>query len=228
MSPDEPDGPPRVTAIKRRPRGRVTVTTSDGETLTVHAEAAEQSGLREGDHLDGTARERIEREEQRCMAHEASLRLLSHRPRSERELGQRLRLRGIAPDVVEEEVERLRDAGLLDDEAFAQSWVGERQSSAPREASVFCATSCSGGGCGPRSRTKRCCRSTTGRPRWRWRGAGRTGSPTSSFGCSASGSGAFCGGVGSPTTTSRRPCGRSGTRPRRSRSGGSGAGFAAA
>ena len=132
MAPDEPDGPPRVTAIKRRPRGRVTIATSDGETLTVHAEAAEQSGLREGDHLDGAARERVEREEQRCMAHEASLRLLSHRPRSERELGQRLRLRGIAPDVVEEEVERLRDAGLLDDEAFAQSWVGERQSSAPR------------------------------------------------------------------------------------------------
>lgn len=132
MAPDERDSAPRVTAIKRRPRGRVTVTTSDGETLTVHAEALDRTELRKDDLLDETARARIEREEQRCMAHEAALRLLSHRPRSERELGQRLRLRGIAPDVAEEEVERLRGAGLVDDEAFAQSWVGERQLSAPR------------------------------------------------------------------------------------------------
>ena len=132
MSPDEREGALRVTAIKRRPRGRVTVTTSDGETLTVHAEALDRAGIHQDDPFDEVVRERIEREEQRCTAHEAALRLLSHRPRSERELGQRLRVRGIAPEVAEEEVERLRDAGLLDDEAFAQSWVGERQSSSPR------------------------------------------------------------------------------------------------
>ncbi len=132
MPPDEPDEAPRVTAIKRRTRGRVLVTTSDGETLAVHGEALQRAGVREGDALDGGSRERIEREEQRCTAHEAALRLLSHRPRSERELGQRLRLRGLAADVVEDEIGRLRRAGLLDDDAFARLWVEDRQLRAPR------------------------------------------------------------------------------------------------
>ena len=108
------------------------VATSDGETLTLRAEAVERAGLRKGDALDGGIRAGLEREEQRWTAHDAALRLLSYRPRSERELGQRLRLRGIAGDVVDEEIERLRGAGLLDDEAFAQSWVEDRQANAPR------------------------------------------------------------------------------------------------
>ena len=121
-----------MTAIRRRARGRVAVATSDGETLTLRAEAVERAGLRKGDALDGGIRAGLEREEQRWTAHDAALRLLSYRPRSERELGQRLRLRGIAGDVVDEEIERLRGAGLLDDEAFAQSWVEDRQANAPR------------------------------------------------------------------------------------------------
>jgi len=121
-----------VTTIRHRGRGRVAVATSDGETLTLRAAAVERTGLREGDTLDGGVRAGLEREDQRWTAHEAALRLLSYRPRSEREMGQRLRLRGLAADVVEEEVERLRGAGLLDDEAFAQSWVEDRQANAPR------------------------------------------------------------------------------------------------
>ncbi len=132
MTADDPDGTPRVTAIRRRARGRVVVATSDGETLTLRAEAVERAGLRKGDALDGGIRAGLEREEQRWTAHDAALRLLSYRPRSERELGQRLRLRGITGDVVDEEIERLRGAGLLDDEAFAQSWVEDRQANAPR------------------------------------------------------------------------------------------------
>ncbi len=132
MSPDEPDGPPRVTDIKRRSQGRAVLTTSHGETLIVHADVLELAGVREGDVLDSKARQRLDLEKYRRTAHEAALRLLSHRPRSEREMGQRLRLRGLPADVVENEVERLRGAGLLDDEAFAQSWVEDRQVSSPR------------------------------------------------------------------------------------------------
>ena len=132
MPADDPQGPPQVTTIRRRGRGRVVIATSDGETLTIHAAAVERAGLREGDPLDGGVRAALEREEQRWTAHEAALRLLSYRPRSEREMGQRLRLRGLAPDVVDDEIDRLRGAGLLDDEAFAQSWVEERQANAPR------------------------------------------------------------------------------------------------
>ena len=128
----EADGAPLVTGIRRDSRGRAVVSTSDGETLIAHAEALELARVREGGVLDGEARERLDLEEHRRTAHEAALRLLRHRPRSERDLAQRLRLRGAPANVVAEEVERLREAGLLDDEAFAESWVEERRERSPR------------------------------------------------------------------------------------------------
>lgn len=132
MPPDEQDGLPRVTAIKRRRDGRAVVTTSDEETLIVPAEALHIAGLREGDVLDNEARKRLDLERTRLTAHEGALRLLSRRPRSEREIRQRLRQRELPEAVVEREIERLRESGLLDDEAFAQAWVGERQTKTPR------------------------------------------------------------------------------------------------
>lgn len=126
MNHEEAVAVPRVATIKRRSRQRVVVTTTGGETLTVHKEALDLANLREGDPLDHDWRGRLEREDQRCAAHSAALSLLSYRRRSERELSQRLRLRGMPPDVIEEEIQRLRNAGLLNDEAFAQTWVEER------------------------------------------------------------------------------------------------------
>ncbi len=132
MAPDEPGEPSRITGIKLRSRERAVLTTNDGETLIVHAEALKLAGIREGHVLDNKARKRLDLERVRQTAHKAALRLLSHRPRSERELAQRLRQRKLPSDVVADEIERLRGAGLLDDEAFARAWVDERQASAPR------------------------------------------------------------------------------------------------
>ena len=53
-------------------------------------------------------------------------RLLATRPRATAELRDRLTRAGYAAPVVEEVVERLTQLGLLDDEAFARQWVGER------------------------------------------------------------------------------------------------------
>ncbi|MBH76919.1 MAG: RecX family transcriptional regulator [Dehalococcoidia bacterium] len=117
---------PRVATIRKSSRGRVVLTTTDGETLSLHTEALELANLREGAQLDHDWRGHLEREDQRYAAHAAALRLLSHRRRSEKELSQRLRLRGIPADVIEEEIQRLRNAGLIDDQAFAQTWVEER------------------------------------------------------------------------------------------------------
>ena len=58
--------------------------------------------------------------------HERALRLLSVRPRSRRELRDRLLRAGFDPDEVEEELGRLEAVGLLDDERFART-VAEQQ-----------------------------------------------------------------------------------------------------
>lgn len=55
--------------------------------------------------------------------HERALGLLAVRPRSRRELEQRLRRAGFEPEVVTEELARLEAVGLVDDEAFARQVV---------------------------------------------------------------------------------------------------------
>jgi regulatory protein len=44
----------------------------------------------------------------------------------------RLKMRGFDPETVDDEVERLRSAGLLDDAQFARAWVEDRKRTAPR------------------------------------------------------------------------------------------------
>lgn len=55
-----------------------------------------------------------------------ALRLLAYRPRSERELRQRLARAGCAAAHIEAALEKLRGLKLLDDEAFARSFARDR------------------------------------------------------------------------------------------------------
>jgi regulatory protein len=55
-----------------------------------------------------------------------ALRLLAYRPRSERELRQRLARAGCAAPHIEAALEKLRGLKLLDDEAFARSFARDR------------------------------------------------------------------------------------------------------
>ena len=61
-----------------------------------------------------------------------ALRYLTSRPRSERELRDRLRRRKIGQAVIDRTVEQLRTKGLLDDFTFAQYWVDQRVTFRPR------------------------------------------------------------------------------------------------
>jgi regulatory protein len=59
-------------------------------------------------------------------AMERAGRLLAIRPRSEREVRDRLAAAGCDPGVAERVVGRLRELRLLDDLAFARQWIDER------------------------------------------------------------------------------------------------------
>lgn len=129
---DEPPSP-HITAIKSVAHGRQRVLSlSDGRELLFSDEACTRAGVTEGQSATPELLQELERAERRVNAHEAALRLLSNRPRSENEMRTRLAMRGIGPGAIEDEVERLRSAGLLDDQKFAQSWVEDRKRLAPR------------------------------------------------------------------------------------------------
>jgi len=61
-----------------------------------------------------------------------AVRFLAQRPRSEYEVRQRLRRGGADEAVIDGVVGKLRTHGLLDDAAFAEYWVEQRQTFRPR------------------------------------------------------------------------------------------------
>lgn len=131
---DEP--PSQVTLQEIRPTRlghQKLLVLSDGRELLVHPEALlAHAELREGAPVPEETLAELERDSWRALAHEAALRLLSHRARSEQEMRTRLAMRGIPSEVVEAEIQRLREAGLLDDTQFANAWVEERRRTSPR------------------------------------------------------------------------------------------------
>jgi regulatory protein len=63
---------------------------------------------------------------------EAALRFLEPRPRSIGEVRRRLTRVGYREDLVEGAIARLVELGMLDDEAFARSWIESRDRARPR------------------------------------------------------------------------------------------------
>lgn len=88
--------------------------------------------LRVGQELDVEAISTLEREESVETAHEKALRFLEPRPRSASELRQHLQKKKIEGDVIDRVIERLTEAGLLNDAAFAKYWVENREEFRPR------------------------------------------------------------------------------------------------
>jgi regulatory protein len=130
---DEP--PSSVTVVDIRNAGRGThrlVTLSDGREFVFSDEAITRTHLTEGCEVTAAVIEALESAEHRVNAHDVALRLLSHRPRSQSEMRTRLAMRGIDPETIEQEIERLERSGLLNDQSFAEAWVESRQRNAPR------------------------------------------------------------------------------------------------
>ncbi len=71
-------------------------------------------------------------QDEREQAYDQSLHFLSYRPRSQTEVARYLSKKGWNEAVVNHAVDRLHRAGLLDDVAFAQFWVENRQRFRPR------------------------------------------------------------------------------------------------
>jgi regulatory protein len=76
-----------------------------------------------------------EDEFQRCLG--AASRFISYRSRSESETRERLIKRGFEEQHIEPVIEKLRQAGLLDDSAFARSWTEDRDTFKPRSQRVL-------------------------------------------------------------------------------------------
>jgi regulatory protein len=123
----------RITAIERVPRQRrYKVRLGEDAVIPLSREVLAAANLRVGDELSSARIGDLQTEEARHAAMAAALRLLSYRPRSEREMRDALRARRVPEDIAEGTLLRLKELRLLDDRAFAANWAETRQHSSPR------------------------------------------------------------------------------------------------
>ncbi|MGB2693793.1 MAG: regulatory protein RecX [Dehalococcoidia bacterium] len=122
-----------VTAVERqRYRKRVGVFVDGELTLTLGAELAAERDVRPGRTITRSEIAALADAEAKRGALESALRLLAHRPRSEKELRDRLARKGFLGQPIDEAIVRLRELGYLNDAAFARFWIDTRQTMRPR------------------------------------------------------------------------------------------------
>lgn len=66
------------------------------------------------------------------VAYQRALRLISHKPRTKKEIHQKLIDKGFDVDQANVVVKKLEDAGLVEDREYARQWVENRNNSHPR------------------------------------------------------------------------------------------------
>jgi len=90
------------------------------------------SGLRIGQVLGPVEIEEFKKQADQSKAYALAVRFLGVRPRSRREIQDYLARKGSTPEDTERVIERLAGLGLVNDRAFATSWVANRQLLRPR------------------------------------------------------------------------------------------------
>jgi len=90
--------------------------------------------LRKGQRLSDQEIDRLKTLDEIEVAHERALNFLSYRPRSVAEVQRNLKDKGFSPETIDTVVQHLQDAQLLNDQAFVQYWVENRETFGPRSA----------------------------------------------------------------------------------------------
>lgn len=123
----------RIKAIEHQPRKRLyEVRTDEGSSLALSPEVFVLTDLRPGQEITPERVSSLKQAEARHSALAAGMRLLAHRPRSEKEMREALQRRGAKPECLAETMARLRELRLLDDGEFARSYVDQRDRTSPR------------------------------------------------------------------------------------------------
>lgn len=105
---------------------------ADGQfVLGVSDETLLRAGLRVGDVITVTVLDGLREHESYVSAKSAAMRFLSYRPRTEREIRNKLRETEHAEAQINDVVENLKRAGLIDDRAFACMYIRDVRAARP-------------------------------------------------------------------------------------------------
>jgi regulatory protein len=124
----------RITALKLQVHNaeRVSVFLDGEYAFGLHVDLAAR--LHRDQELDAEAIAALQRQDATETAYSRALNYLTYRPRSEFEVAQYLKDKGVDEQAVADVLDRLRRAGLVDDRAFARFWVNAREATRPKGA----------------------------------------------------------------------------------------------
>jgi regulatory protein len=122
----------KITAIQIQKRNRQRVNLFlDGE-FAFGLSRIVAAWLEVGQELSEDKIASLQNEDSHEAAYQQALKFIDVRSRAEAEVRRNLVEHGITPEVIDEVLERLRRAGMVDDARFAQNWVENRREFRPR------------------------------------------------------------------------------------------------
>ncbi|USG68017.1 RecX family transcriptional regulator [Brevibacillus ruminantium] len=118
----------RITAVHRdtKNKHRYHFYIEDELVFSVHEDILIKYQLVKGMEVDERLTQEVLLAEEEHRAYLLALRYLGIRPRTSKQILVYLQEKGYSREVAENIVERCRQMGYLDDQAFAQQWVNER------------------------------------------------------------------------------------------------------
>jgi regulatory protein len=121
-----------ITALKVQKKNRDRVSVYLDGRFAFGLPAMTAASLRQGQHLSDAEIEALTEQGAAESLYDHALDYLSYRPRSQSEIVSYLQRRGASENQIDAVTGRLKQAGLLDDEAFAQFWIENRERFRPR------------------------------------------------------------------------------------------------
>ena len=116
----------------QRDAGRVSIYLDGRFIFGLNATISEEHGLRVGQSLSAADVTVLREREELNRAVDKALAFLTSRPRSIREVRDRLKEKEIPPDTIDAVVTRLEGWGYIGDEGFARYWIENRGANQPR------------------------------------------------------------------------------------------------
>jgi regulatory protein len=117
----------KITKIYKHPtrKNKYVVNFDSGSDLELTSEVLLKFGLRSGDEIDEKAIDEIKQEQNFTSARDSSLRLISRRIRSEKEIIDKLKSKKYDEITIQKVLESLNKLNLLNDKDFANKFVSD-------------------------------------------------------------------------------------------------------
>lgn len=124
----------RITALTPHPRrrGRVDIFVDGVVAGQISRHTAKKRSLRPGLELTPEQLTELVAQDQRHLALDAAVSMIARRPRSERQVRSALARRKLDGDAISATIDRLKEAHLLDDTAYAMHYAESRDRTSPR------------------------------------------------------------------------------------------------